>query len=83
MASGRIYIDAERCKGCELCRGACPHNVISLSENINSRGYRPVVLLDPDGRCTGCALCAFVCPDSGITVLRDKPVSRVRANQGV
>lgn len=74
MASGRIFVDAERCKGCELCRGACPHDVIGLSEDINSRGYRPVVLFDPDGRCTGCALCAFVCPDSGITVFRDKPV---------
>jgi len=80
MASGRIIVDAERCKGCELCRGACPHDVIVLSENMNSRGYQPVMLSDPDGHCTGCALCAFVCPDSGITVFREKAVHRTRAH---
>jgi len=71
MASGRIFIDPERCKGCELCIPACPPGVISVAEFRNTLGYRPAVLVDPVHRCTGCALCAVVCPDAAITVYRD------------
>lgn len=71
MASGRVVIDIERCKGCELCREACPKDILALADELNSKGYRPVVLLDPRHDCTGCALCATVCPDGCITVYRD------------
>ena len=76
MATGRVVIDVERCKGCELCRHACPKDVLALAEELNSRGYRPVILLDPSHDCTGCALCATVCPDGCITVFRDVPVAK-------
>jgi 2-oxoglutarate ferredoxin oxidoreductase subunit delta len=78
MASGRIIINEERCKGCELCVAACPPAVISLAGHLNSRGYRPASLLDPERKCTGCALCAVVCPDTAITVIRDLPLPKVR-----
>ncbi len=71
MATGRVVIDIERCKGCELCRDACPQDVLALAEELNAKGYRPVILLDPAHDCTGCALCATVCPDGCITVYRD------------
>ena len=73
MATGRIVIDAERCKGCELCRPACPQSVIKLAGSLNTKGYRPAMLVDPQHSCTGCALCAVVCPDGCITVYRDLP----------
>lgn len=73
MAKGRVVIDVERCKGCELCREACPQDVLALADDLNGKGYRPVVLLDPLHDCTGCALCAVVCPDGCITVYRDMP----------
>jgi 2-oxoglutarate ferredoxin oxidoreductase subunit delta len=78
MASGHIIVNEERCKGCELCIAACPPAVISLAGHLNSRGYRPSTLLDPEHRCTGCALCAVVCPDAAITVFRDLPLAKVR-----
>ena len=71
MPHGRIEIDTDRCKGCELCRSACPQNVIKLADDLNRKGYRPVVLSDPEHKCTGCALCAVVCPDACITVYRE------------
>ena len=71
MVHGRIVIDAERCKSCELCMSACPQKVIKLADNLNSRGYRPAVLFDPEHKCTGCGLCAVVCPDVCITVFRE------------
>ena len=79
MATGRVVIDVERCKGCELCRHACPKDVLALAEELNSRGYRPVILLDPAHDCTGCALCATFCPDGCITVYRDVPVAKVNS----
>jgi 2-oxoglutarate ferredoxin oxidoreductase subunit delta len=42
-----------------------------MAEELNAKGYRPVILLDPAHDCTGCALCATVCPDGCITVYRD------------
>lgn len=77
MASGRIIINEERCKGCELCITACPPGIINLAGHLNSRGYKPATLCDP-GLCTGCALCAVVCPDAAITVFRDLPSVKSR-----
>lgn len=78
MAKGRVVIDVERCKGCELCREACPPNVLVLATDLNSKGYRPVILLDPEHDCTGCALCATVCPDGCITVYREVPQKPIK-----
>lgn len=78
MAHGRIIIDSERCKGCELCLGACPPKVIQMADTFNSKGYRPAVLVDPEDKCTGCALCAVVCPDVCITVFRDVRQKKAR-----
>jgi 2-oxoglutarate ferredoxin oxidoreductase subunit delta len=66
--SGRIEIDIQRCKGCELCINACKEKAISLSGTINIKGYR-YAIADND-QCTGCVNCALVCPDAVITVYR-------------
>jgi 2-oxoglutarate ferredoxin oxidoreductase subunit delta len=81
MAHGRIVIDVERCKGCELCCSACPQGVINLADYLNKKGYRPAVLLDPENKCTGCALCAVVCPDACIRVYREVGGHAVRSKE--
>ena len=68
---GTVVVDAERCKGCELCVVACPMKVLALSGEVNSKGYRFSRMVSPEA-CTGCASCASVCPDSCITVYRQK-----------
>lgn len=70
LARGRIVVDQEMCKGCELCTTVCPYDLIHMTDHYNAKGYRPAVLLDPEGRCTGCTLCAMICPDAVITVFR-------------
>ena len=74
MAKGRITIREENCKGCTLCKIACPQDVIEMvTDHINVKGYYPAALVDPEGKCTGCALCAVACPDICITVYRQVP----------
>jgi 2-oxoglutarate ferredoxin oxidoreductase subunit delta len=71
MAKGTVLVDVDRCKGCELCTTVCPQNVLQMGRNrFNARGYRPVELVDPEGKCTGCAMCALICPDVVLTVYR-------------
>jgi len=74
MARGTIVIDVDRCKGCELCTTVCPQGILHISRGgFNARGYRPVELVDPEGKCTGCALCALICPAVVLTVYRYDP----------
>jgi 2-oxoglutarate ferredoxin oxidoreductase subunit delta len=63
-----LAIAEERCKGCELCIGACPRHVLELDRSVVNRlGYHPIRLTDEAG-CTSCAICAKVCPDAVFTV---------------
>jgi len=68
---GAIVVDKERCKGCEVCVGACPTHVIAMSHEVNGKGY-PVAYMNKPDECTGCSNCAIVCPDGVISVYRKK-----------
>ncbi len=66
---GKIEIDKNRCKGCQLCVATCPKKKIVLSEDFNEKGYHFVVS-QANGECTGCALCGRICPDMAIEVYK-------------
>ena len=66
---GAIEVNIETCKGCDLCIYACPHDVLELHSNMNSKGYHYSYMKNPEA-CTGCTSCAEVCPDLCITVYR-------------
>lgn len=68
---GAVVIDQERCKGCNLCVGACPAGCLSLSAEVNRRGYNYCVETNTDN-CVGCTSCALICPDACIEVYRAK-----------
>ncbi|MBN1591960.1 MAG: 4Fe-4S binding protein [Candidatus Coatesbacteria bacterium] len=68
-ATGRVVIDKDLCKGCELCIGACPKGVLAMSTKINAKGYFYSEAVNPDD-CIGCALCAMSCPDVAIEVYK-------------
>jgi 2-oxoglutarate ferredoxin oxidoreductase subunit delta len=65
---GRVEINIQRCKGCELCTIECKEHALQLGEAINIKGYRYVIA--NNDLCTGCINCALVCPDAVITVYR-------------
>lgn len=68
---GAIVVNIEKCKGCEVCIPACPTNVISITKDVNGKGYHFAYMENEDA-CTGCMNCAIVCPDGVITVYRIK-----------
>ncbi len=68
---GAIVVDVERCKGCELCIGACPTDVLEMTTDVNGKGYHYAYMKNEDA-CTGCTNCAIVCPDGVISVYRMK-----------
>jgi 2-oxoglutarate ferredoxin oxidoreductase subunit delta len=39
---GKIEINQELCKGCELCISFCPKECITLSDQFNAAGYELV-----------------------------------------
>lgn len=65
---GKVAIEIQRCKACELCIRECKENALALGDNINLRGYRYIVA--NNDLCTGCVNCALICPDAVITVHR-------------
>ena len=72
---GKITIDRELCKGCQLCISVCPKQLIKVAEKLNQKGYYPAEFNQSKGegdrKCTGCALCATICPDVAIEVYRE------------
>jgi 2-oxoglutarate ferredoxin oxidoreductase subunit delta len=65
-----VIINAEICKGCELCVESCPKKIISIGKSPNGQGYFTAVWVDENKACTGCALCAEMCPDIAIEVFK-------------
>lgn len=79
MAKGMVTLEADRCKGCELCVDVCPPKILVLSTtDFNKKGYRPIEVTDME-RCTGCSVCAIICPDVVFAVYRQKKASRQAA----
>ncbi len=65
----KIIFDYERCKGCQICTTVCPKKILTVSDQINHKGYHPVKITDYD-KCISCGLCALVCPDLVIKVYK-------------
>ena len=75
LLKGKITIDMELCKGCELCISACPKELIQMAKTLNSSSYYPAEFINNNNECTGCALCAIACPEVAIEVYRGKKIN--------
>lgn len=65
----KVTFRQERCKGCGHCVSVCPKHIITYSEELNVKGYKPaIVTAENMSKCIGCASCAKMCPDLVITV---------------
>jgi len=59
----RFDINAEWCKGCDICVKMCPERCLRLNDQLVAE------LTDPQA-CTGCRICEWLCPDFAIRVQR-------------
>jgi len=66
----RVSIDEQRCKSCGLCVSVCPVKILVISDQLNTRGYRPATCID-QMKCISCGSCAAVCPDVAIELFRE------------
>lgn len=57
----KVILHVERCKGCLYCSIACPVQAISVSDNVNRKGYNTMEI--DEEKCTKCGSCYTVCPD--------------------
>ena len=66
---GVVTILADRCKECEFCVHYCPKDVLEISPTYNTRGYRPVRVVEArKDECIACRFCQDVCPEFAIFV---------------
>lgn len=66
-----VQVNPERCKGCELCRAVCPKKLITVSEQVNAKGYCPATVQRQE-ECIGCISCALICPDGAISIYAEE-----------
>lgn len=66
----KVLVNDERCKQCGICVANCPKKAISFREEINLKGYQPVVV--DDELCIGCGICYTMCPDWVFEILGDR-----------
>lgn len=68
----QVIFNEDLCKGCELCKKACPTHIIEMDlDRLNVKGYHPATIRPENmEKCISCAFCATMCPDTVITVIK-------------
>lgn len=65
----KAVIKPENCKACGVCMTNCAKGAISMTDEINIRGYKHIAV-DKD-KCIGCGICYIVCPDAVFTIVEE------------
>jgi len=70
--SFKLTLDRELCKGCHLCRLACPRYAVRLNKagDIDGKASAAVVDID-ESKCDFHGICAAVCPFNAISIAVD------------
>lgn len=62
-----VWIDAKRCKACDICASVCPAGVLAMSYDSTSTLGSKVKIISKES-CIGCCDCELACPDFAISV---------------
>ncbi len=65
----KITYLAEKCKGCHYCVDVCPMKCISLTGEVNTKGYETVTFNEET--CIACGSCYTMCPDYAIVIEKE------------
>lgn len=63
----KIKLNVERCKGCYLCIANCKPGALSISSEVNAKGY--LVPQVNQEKCVQCGSCYTMCPDLVFEIL--------------
>ncbi len=63
----KVVINAELCKGCELCVSVCPQHCLAMGKDLNTAGSHYAIAVRAE-HCSGCKRCAIICPDAVIMI---------------
>lgn len=63
----KIKLNVEHCKGCYLCIANCKPGALSVSSEVNAKGYL-VPQVDSE-KCVQCGCCYTMCPDLVFEIL--------------
>ncbi|MEG1633287.1 MAG: 4Fe-4S binding protein [Oscillospiraceae bacterium] len=61
-----IIIKTDNCKGCGLCVSVCRKEALTMSKEMNKKGYQHAVA--DQEKCIGCGMCYRMCPDCCISI---------------
>ncbi|GAG09991.1 unnamed protein product [marine sediment metagenome] len=65
-----MFLNKDRCGGCEICVYVCPTGILEISDELNMRiAYIPKVKESKEKFCVFCRRCELGCPDWCIYVL--------------
>lgn len=68
-----LFLNKNRCGGCEICVSVCPTGILEIGNELNMRiAYFPRVREGKEKYCTGCRRCEYGCPDWAIYRLDEK-----------
>lgn len=62
----KAYINPENCKACGICMDNCSQTAITMTDDINTHGYKHIAI--DQSKCVGCGICYIVCPDAVFTI---------------
>lgn len=62
-----VWIDEQRCKGCDICVSLCPSGVLGMQKNEHKILGKIITVAHPES-CIGCYECELHCPDFAIFV---------------
>ena len=67
-----LFLNKNRCGGCEICLTLCPTGILEMSDMVNMRiAYIPRVKDGKEKYCTACRRCEYGCPDWAIYILEE------------
>ncbi len=68
-----LFLNANRCQGCEICVSLCPTGILEIGDELNMRiAYLPRVKKGKEKYCAFCRRCEYGCPVWAIYMLNDE-----------